>query len=117
MLKTDVVPAQLWAVVAFLWGCPTGTVLLYYHECDSEPLLSGDNTVLTHGDAKNMADIFKCILLKETFCNMIQISQRLVQKDTINEKSMVQLMARHQTGDKPLPEPAMTQLTDAWMRP
>ena len=33
-----------------------------------------------------------------------------------NKPALVQVMASHQTGDKPLPELMLTQFTDAYMR-
>ena len=33
-----------------------------------------------------------------------------------NKSSLVQIMAWHRTGDKPLPEPMMTQFNDTYMR-
>ena len=33
-----------------------------------------------------------------------------------NKWALVQVMARRQIGDKPLPEPMLTQFTDAYMR-
>ena len=32
-----------------------------------------------------------------------------------NKSALIQVMAWHRTGDKPLSEPMMTQFTDAWM--
>ena len=62
-------------------------------------------------------DIFKCIFLYENDRITIQISLKLVPKSPINNKpALVQVMAWHRTGDKPLPEPMMTRLTDAYRR-
>ena len=69
-----------------------------------------------------MADIFaddisKCIFLNENYRIQIQISLNFVPKSPIDNKStLVQVMAWRQIGDKPLPEPMMTQFTDAYMR-
>ena len=61
-------------------------------------------------------NIFKCIFLYETDRIQIQISLKFVPKSPIDNKSaLVQVMAWRQTGDKPLPEPMMIQLTDANM--
>ena len=58
-------------------------------------------------------DIFKC----ENDRIPIQISLKLVPKSPIDNKpALVQVMAWRRAGDKPLPEPMMTQLTDAYMR-
>ena len=63
-----------------------------------------------------MHDIFKCIFMKEKFCILIPISLKLVPKGEIGNKSaLVQVMARHRTGDKPLLEPMSTHLADTYM--
>ena len=62
-------------------------------------------------------DIFKCMLMNEKFCILIQISLKFVPKRPIDNKSaLVQVMAWRRTGDKPLPEPMLAQFTDAYMR-
>ena len=61
-------------------------------------------------------DIFKCIFLNENDNILIEISLKLVPRSPINNKSaLVQVMAWHQTGDKPLPETMMTQFSDEYM--
>ena len=55
--------------------------------------------------------------MNEKFGISILISQKFVPKDPIDNKSAsVQVMAWHRTGNKPLPEPMLTQFTDAHMR-
>ena len=62
-------------------------------------------------------NIFKCIFLNENDRIPIHISLKFVSKGPINNKTvLVQVMAWHRTGDKPLPEPMMTRVTDAYMR-
>ena len=62
-------------------------------------------------------DIFKCIFLNENDKILIQISLKCVPGSTIDNKpALVQVMAWHRIGDKPLPEPMMAQFTDAYMR-
>ena len=62
-------------------------------------------------------DIFKCIFLFENYRIPIQISLKFVPKSPIDNKpAMVHVMAWCRTGNKPLPEPMMTQFTDAYMR-
>ena len=62
-------------------------------------------------------DIFNCVFLNENIGISIQISLKFVPKGPIDNKSaFVQVMARHRTGDNPLPEPMLTQFTDAYMR-
>ena len=47
-----------------------------------------------------------------------QIPPNFVPEDPIDNRSaLVQVMAWHQTGAKPLPEPMMTQFTDVYMHP
>ena len=62
-------------------------------------------------------DIMECIFMNETFCIYIRISLKFVPKVPIdNEAALVEVMAWHQTDMKPLPEPMLTQFTDAYMR-
>ena len=62
-------------------------------------------------------DIFKCILMNEKFCILIKISLKFVPKGLIDNKTaLVQVMAWHRTGNKPLPEPMLIKFTDAYMR-
>ena len=78
--------------------------------------------MLTHLPLDKMAAIladnnFKCIFFDEKFCILIQISLKFVPKGPIdNKRALVQVMAWRRTGDKPLPEPMLTQFTDAYMR-
>ena len=77
---------------------------------------------LTHLPLHKMAeiladDIFNCIFLNENDRIPIQISLRYVPRSPIDNKSaLVQVMAWRRTGEKPLPEPMMTQFIDAYMR-
>ena len=62
-------------------------------------------------------NIFKCIFLNENYKIPIQISLKLVPRSPIDNKpALVQVMAWRRTGDKTLPEPMMTQFTDAYVR-
>ena len=46
----------------------------------------------------------------------IRISLKFVSKSPIdNISALVPVMAWHRTGDKPLPEPMLTQFTEAYM--
>ena len=50
------------------------------------------------------------------FCILFEIPLNFVPNGLIYDKpALVQVMAGHQIGDKPLPEPILTQLTDAYM--
>ena len=47
-------------------------------------------------------------LTNENFCILIRISLHFVPKDPIdNNSALVSVMARRQTGDKPIPEPML----------
>ena len=62
-------------------------------------------------------DNFKCVFLNENDKIPIRISLNLVPMSLIDNKPvLVQAMACRRTGDKPLPEPMLTQFTDAYMR-
>ena len=62
-------------------------------------------------------DIFDCIFLNENDRFPIQISLKYVPRSPIDNKpALIQVMAWRRTGDKPLPEPMMTQFIDAYMR-
>ena len=53
-----------------------------------------------------LADIYKCT---------IQISLKFVPRGSIDNKpALVHVMAWHQTGNKPLPEPMLTQFPNAY---
>ena len=61
--------------------------------------------------------ILKCIFLNENDRIPIQISLKYIPRSSIDNKAaLVQVMAWRRTGDKPLPEPMMTQFTDTYMR-
>ena len=62
-------------------------------------------------------DNFKCIFLNETDRIHIWFSLKFVSWSPIDNKpALVQVMVWRQTGAKPLPEPMLTQFTDAYMR-
>ena len=62
-------------------------------------------------------DVFKCIFMNEKFCILIRISLNFVPKGPIDNKpTSVQVMAWRLTGDKPLSEPMLNQMMDAYMR-
>ena len=62
-------------------------------------------------------NIFKLIFLNENDRILIKISLKLVPKGPIDNKpALVQVMAWRRTGDRPLPEPMLTQFTDAYMQ-
>ena len=62
-------------------------------------------------------DTFNRILMNEIFSISIPNSLKFVPKGPIDNKgALVQVMAWRRTGDKPLPEPMLTQFTDAYMQ-
>ena len=62
-------------------------------------------------------NIFKYIFLNEKVSISIKISLKFVRKDPINNiLALVQIMAWHHPGDKPLSESLMVKFTDGYMR-
>ena len=62
-------------------------------------------------------DIYKCIFLNEKDRISIQISLKFFPRGQIDNKpALVQVMAWRRTGDNPLPEPMLTQFTNADMQ-
>ena len=62
-------------------------------------------------------DIFKYIFLNESVLFLTKISLKFVLMGPSDNKwDLVLIMAWHWTGDKPLPEPMLTQFIDAYMR-
>ena len=62
-------------------------------------------------------DIFNSIFLNENGMIPIQISLKCVPRSPIDNKpALVQVMAWHRTGDKPLPEERMTLFIEAYLR-
>ena len=56
-------------------------------------------------------DISKCIFFNENDRIPIQVSLKFVHKGpTDNKPALVKVMAWRRTGDKPLPEPMLTQI-------
>ena len=61
-------------------------------------------------------DIFKSIFNESVWIS-ITISLKFIAKGPIVYKSaLVQVMAWHRTGEKPLPESMLTQFTDAYIQ-
>ena len=64
-----------------------------------------------------MATIVRCIFENGNLCILIQISLKFVSNGPIDNKAaLVQVMAWRRTDDKPLSEPMLTQLTDAYVQ-
>ena len=93
---------------------------LIHYMCSEITLLGGQwvNTLRPRQDGRHFANVvFKCIFLNENVWILIKISLKFDPKGLIdNMPPLVQLMAWHQIGDKPLFEAMMTLLTDAYMR-
>ena len=63
-----------------------------------------------------ITDIFKSIFNESVWIS-ITISLKFISKGPIDYKSaLVQVMAWHRTGEKPLPESMLTQFTDTYIR-
>ena len=63
-----------------------------------------------------ITDIIKSIFNENVWIS-ITIPQNFVSKGPIDYKSaLVQVVAWHRTGEKPLPESMLTQFTDAYIR-
>ena len=61
--------------------------------------------------------IFKYIFLNRNDRILVHISLKYIPRGPIDKKAtFVQIMTWRRTGDKPLPEPMMTQFIDAYMR-
>ena len=61
--------------------------------------------------------IFSCIFVNEKFWILNKISVKFVPKGPIdNNPALAKVMTWRKMGDRPLYEPILTQLTDAYMR-
>ena len=91
-------------------------LVIIYHHLSTVKSIVALNTLQPKKNGRHFADeISKCIFLKENHCILIHISIKCILRGTINSKSsLVRLMAWRLTGDKPLHEPMMTQVTDAY---
>ena len=67
--------------------------------------------------AISQTTISNTILWMKSLFISIQIPLKFVPKgSTDNNAALIHVMAWRRTGDKPLPEPMLTQFTDAYMR-
>ena len=77
--------------------------------------------MLTHWGCDKMAphfadNILKCLFLNENIWILIKISLKFVPKGSVNNiPSLFQLMAWCRPGNKPLSEPMLAWVTDAYM--
>ena len=61
-------------------------------------------------------DIFRCIYTNEKFCILVKISLNLVRKGpNDNNPALVQVMAWHRIGNKPLSEPMLAWITSTYI--
>ena len=85
-------------------------------------LICSDINILTHLPLDKLAsiladDIFKLIFLNENGRIPIKISLKFVPNSPIdNRPALVQVMAWHCTGDKPLHEPILTKFPGEYMQ-
>ena len=62
-------------------------------------------------------DNFECIFFNENDRIPIRFSLKFIPRSPIDNKpALIQVMAWRRTGNKPSPEPLLTQFTDAYMR-
>ena len=93
-----------------------------YFSIDTSTMKGGTTaTMLTHLPLDKMAailtdDNYRCILLNENDRIPIRLSLKFLPRGPLDNKpALVQVMAWHRTGDKPLHE-LMPSFTDAYMR-
>ena len=75
-------------------------------------VLSSINTLRPRQDGRHFSvDIYTCIFFNESCCILIKFSLKYARKDPIdNNPALVQIMAWHRSGNKPLSEPTMISL-------
>ena len=80
------------------------------------PLSPAGTLRLRQNYRHSAVNIFKCIFLNENFRILNKISLKYVPYGLIgNMSALVQVMAWHRTGDKPLSEAMITQFIKAYM--
>ena len=90
--------------------------ILYYFNCHSS------KHPLTYLPLDKMAaiftdDILKCIFMNVKSCITNRNPKKFIPKGSMdNNSALVQVMAWCRTGTKPLPEPRLTQFTNAYMQ-
>ena len=77
------------------------------------------NTLRPRQNGRHFTDnMLKCILFQKNVWIWIKISLKFVPRGPINNiPALVQIMAWRRTGDKPLPEPMMTQFSNTYVSP
>ena len=118
-LKRHCFPHQKYVSTIYslsIWFC---IFLIEYHKISSQilqmtysKLMSDFHCQKRKGkDSSKAGNIFKCIFLIENAQISIEISLKFVPKGPItNTPALVQIMAWHRPGDKPLSEPKMVRL-------
>ena len=109
LLSLFAVPRNQPAFYRFSWGECVAFKNCYSRSINSSPL--GQN-------GRNYTDdIFRYVFMNEKFCILIRISLKVVPKCPIDNKpALAQIMVWCRTGSKPLSEPMLTQIADAYMR-
>ena len=120
MIGFDGVVASLIKNNRRLWHvCATGITDMRW--CWNIPNRDKDNFINSSPPAQNgnhfADDVLTCIFLNENVWISIKTSMKFVPKGLINNiPALVQIMAWHRPGDKPLSEPMLTNFTDASMQ-
>ena len=112
MWHNIVVMSLIWLMSSLgLWYSPDSTMYAVQKStklCDCLPI----NTLRLRQNGSHFADdIFKCIFLNQNAWISLKISLKFAPKVRINNiPALVQIMAWHRLGDKPLSEPMMVSL-------
>ena len=105
------------------YDCQNGWILLYHSDLKGiqrgivRHFSNWINSTLPGQNGSHFAgDIFRCIFVNEKFGILIKISLKLIPMGPIViNTALVKIMAWRWLGDKPLSEPMLTRLTDAYM--
>ena len=116
----------IWKCCLLNWRpfCPGGDELIYTHDRSfTYGVRPSAGTLLTskcnpgQNDHHFTQDIFKCIFLNKDVLISIKISLKFIPNGPIsNIPQLVQIMAWHWPGDKPLSEPMLTWFTKAYLQ-
>ena len=113
---------QSYASLAFVWGIHRGPVNSPHKWPVTRKMFPFDDVIMNSSPPGQNGchftdDIFRCIFVNEKICIFIEISLKFVPKGPIhNNPALVQIMAWHLIGGKPLFEPMLTRFTSAYMR-
>ena len=98
---------EIWLSYSRLISTVRFPLLARWHlHAESRPFV---NTLRSRLNCRHFTDdIFKCIFFNENVWISLKISLKFVPKVPINNNlALVQIMAKHRSGDKPLSEPMM----------